>query len=205
MRQYASFLNIGVISASLRSSGKTPFGSCVLFLVYGTILQQCSSLLKNSASIEDRKNLASDCWRIVPATVKESCQWLLKNRGSHCWIIVPVTVEELCQWRLKNRGSHCWTSVPVTVQKSGWRLLNNLASDCCTSFWTVEKSCQWLVWNYNSNCWRIVPALLKNFASDCWTNCASDCSWIVPTTIEQSWQLFSPFNLLWQTTSQFFV
>ena len=32
-------------------------GSCAVFLVHGTILQQWSSLLKNSASIEKRKNL----------------------------------------------------------------------------------------------------------------------------------------------------
>ena len=73
-----------------------------------------SILLKNFASIEKRKiclwllnNPASDCWRIVPATVDRSCQWLLNNRASDCWTIVPVTVEESCQPLLNNPTSDC--------------------------------------------------------------------------------------------------
>ena len=111
-------------------------GSCVVFLVPGTTLQQWSSLLKNSASIEKRKNLARDCWRIVPASVEESCQWLLKNYASDYWTIVQATVEHSCQWLLKNYASGCWGIVPSTV----------------------EKSCQWLLKNYASGCWRIVSS-----------------------------------------------
>ena len=42
------------------------------------------------------------CWRILPAykkekilpaTVEESCQWLLKNYVSDCWRIMQATVE----------------------------------------------------------------------------------------------------------------
>ena len=116
-----------------------PIGSCVVFLVHGTILQQWASLLKNSASIEKRKNLvretveqscqrllnnhasdsrASDCWTILPVTVEQLCQRLLKNRASDCWTIVPVTVEASSQPLLKNRASHCWRVVPVTVEQS---------------------------------------------------------------------------------------
>ena len=121
-------------------------GSCAVFLVHGTILQQWSSLLKNSASIEKRKicpwllnNPASDCWRIVPATVDQSCQWLLNNRASDCWTIVPATVEQFCQWLLNIRASDCWTFVPVTV----------------------EQSCQWLLNNHASYCWIILPVTVK--------------------------------------------
>ena len=88
-------------------TGNHLLGSCVVFLVHGTILQQWTSLLKNPASIEKIKNLASECWTIVPVTVEELCQWLLNNCANHCWIIVPVTVEQSCQWLLNNRASDC--------------------------------------------------------------------------------------------------
>ena len=69
-----------------------------------------------------RKNLVRHCWRIVPATVEQSWQWLLKNyfsdcwrknRASHCWAIVPVTVGELCQRLLMNCVNGCWTVMPA--------------------------------------------------------------------------------------------
>ena len=50
-------------------------GSCVVFLVYGTILQQRCLLLKNSASIEKKA---------LSMTVEESCNLLLSNRASGC-------------------------------------------------------------------------------------------------------------------------
>ena len=125
------------------------FGSCVVFLVHGTILQQWSSLLKNSASIEKRKicqwllkNYTSDCWRIVPATVDQSCQWLLNNRASDCWIIVPATFEELYQWLLKNYASDCWRIMPVTVDE-WWQWLLNSRASCfflSSSNFTLAKS-----------------------------------------------------------------
>ena len=164
-------------------------GSCVVFLVHGTILQQWTSLLKNSASIEKRK-LACDCWRIVPLTVEQSCQWLLlnyaidwKNRASHCCAIVPVTVEELCQWLLKNRASNCWRIMLATAEQSFQQLLH-ITLKCWTIVpVTVEKLCLQLWKNCASDCWRL-------YASDCWKNCVSNCWWIVPTAIEQSCQLF---------------
>ena len=68
----------------------TVFGSCVIFLVHGTILQQWASLLKNSASV----------------AVEESHQPLLNNRSSDCWKILPVTVEQPCQTFLKLVKEH---------------------------------------------------------------------------------------------------
>ena len=80
--------------------------SCVVFLVHGTILQQWTSLLKNSANIKKRKNLASDRWRIVPVTVGQSFQWLLNNRASDGWRIELLTVEQPCQTFLKLVKEH---------------------------------------------------------------------------------------------------
>ena len=161
-------------------------GTCVVFLVHGTILQQWTSLLKNSASIEKRKNLARDCWRIVPATVEKSCQWLLNNRASDCWRIMPVTVEESCQPLLINRASDCWTIVPVTVKQSCQWLLKNHASHCwIIVLATVEQSCQWLLNNRASDRWWIVAVaeqscqrLLNIRASYYWR--------IMPVTVEES-------------------
>ena len=109
-------------------------------------------------------NLASDCWIIVPATIKESCQPLLGNRASHGWAIVLVTVEQSCQWLLNNRASHCWRIMPVTVDQSCPWLLNNRASDCRTCLPAiVEHSYQWLLKNYASDCWRIILATYQFF------------------------------------------
>ena len=117
-------------------------GSCVVFPVYGTIIQQWTLLLKNSASIEKRKNLARDCWTIVPVTVEQSCQSLLNNYASDCWTIVPVTNEESYQWLLSNGASDCRTMVPVTVQQSCQPLMKNHASDCWSIMpVTVDRSC----------------------------------------------------------------
>ena len=85
------------------------------------------------------KNLDRDCWRIVPVTVEQSCQWLSNNRTNDCWIIVPATVEESCQPLLHICASDCSTIVPVTVEESCQPLLNNRASDC----------------------WRIVPVTVE--------------------------------------------
>ena len=161
-------------------------GTCVVFLVHGTILQQWTSLLKNSASIEKRKNLARDCWIIVPVTVGESYQWLLNNRASTCWKIMPVTVKGSCQPLLINPASDCWIIVPVTVEESCQPLLKNSVSDCWTIVpVTVGQSCQWLLNNRASDCWRIAPVpeqscqrLLNIRASYYWR--------IMPVTVEES-------------------
>ena len=90
-----------------------------------------------------KKNLDHGYWRIVPATIEESCQWQLKNCTSHYWRIVPVAVEKSCQQLLNNRASDCWTIVPVTVEESCRPLLNNRASDCWRILSvTVGQSCQ---------------------------------------------------------------
>ena len=105
----------------MAAASKVFCGSCVVFLVHGTILQQWTSLLKNSARIKKEKilfvtveescqpplsNLGSDCWRIISATVEErivpaiveqSCQWLLENCANDCWWIVSTAVEQSCQ------------------------------------------------------------------------------------------------------------
>ena len=79
----------------------------------------------------------------MPATVEQTCQWLMNNRVSVCWIIVPATIEVPCQPLLNNRANDCWTIVPVIVEESCQPLLKNRASDC----WrivpvTVEQPCQ---------------------------------------------------------------
>ena len=66
---------------------KIKSGSRVVFLVYGTILQQWIPRLKNDTSAGKRK---------IIFTVEQSCQWLLNNQDCHHWIILPVTVEQLC-------------------------------------------------------------------------------------------------------------
>ena len=122
--------------------------------------KSCQPLLKNSASIEKRKNCASHCWIIVPVTVEQLCQWLSKNRASHCWIIVPVTVKQSCQWLLNNHASNCWITKPVTVEQS-CQWLNNCATDCWAILpGTVEHSCQWLL-HIILNCWTIVPVTVE--------------------------------------------
>ena len=105
----------------------------------GIILQQWASLLKNSASIEKRKNLTSQCWRIVPVTVQESCRWLLTNHTSDCWLIIPATVEQSYQWLMNNRASDCWRIMSVTV----------------------KESCRWLLKNHASDCWRIMQVTVE--------------------------------------------
>ena len=147
-------------------SAKEGLRSCVVFLVHGTILQQWTSLLKNSDSIEKRKNPVRDCWTIVPVTAY-SYQWLLNNFASDCWTFVPVTIEELCQWLLKNRASVYWTILPATLAHNS-ELFNNGASDC----------------------WRIIPATVEELCQWLLKNCASDCWWSVPTAVEQSCQVF---------------
>ena len=75
------------------------FGSCVVFLIHDTILQQWTSLLKNIASKEKKscpcllKNCDVNCWTIVPVTVEQSCQCLLNYHSSDSWIIMPVNIE----------------------------------------------------------------------------------------------------------------
>ena len=88
---------------------------------------ECSTV-NITAGIE--KNLARDCWRILPATVEHSCQLLLKNYASDCWRIVLGTVEQSCQRLLNNRVSDCWRITPVTVEELCQWLLKNFASDC---------------------------------------------------------------------------
>ena len=64
-----------------------------------------------------KKNLDREYWRIVPATIEESCQWKLKNCACDFWRIMLATVEQSCQGLLKNCASDCWTTVPATVQQ----------------------------------------------------------------------------------------
>ena len=122
--------------------------SCVVFVVYGTIFQQRTSLLKNSASIEKRKNYVSNCWKIMPVTIEESSS--------------DAAVEKSCQCLLNNCACDCWAIVPVTVEHSGQWLLNNCASDRRTFVpVTVEQSCKWLLKNRVSGCWIIVPEIAE--------------------------------------------
>ena len=138
-------------------------GSCVFFLVQDTILRQWISLLKNSASEEERfcwllNNHASDCWRIVPIIVEESCQWL--QLYQHYWTIVPVTVEQLCKWLLKDCANNCWRIVSVITIVPA--LLNNRASNCWTTVQvTSEQLCHWLSNNCACDCWRIMPVTVE--------------------------------------------
>ena len=61
-------------------------GSCVLFLVHGTVLQQWK--YTDEESCQGRKKMiswllnirASDCWRIVQATLEESCKLIQKHK-----------------------------------------------------------------------------------------------------------------------------
>ena len=106
-------------------------GSCVVFLVHDTILQQWTSLLKNSAIIGKKplcpwllNNRASDCWAITPVTIEQSCQCLLNNGANNCWTIVPATIEESCQWMLNNCTTNCWRIVSATSGKLCQPLLN---------------------------------------------------------------------------------
>ena len=227
-----SFNSLISISISFRRTSlklKAPF---LLHLVVITRMLGCFSYLRIASKVgsltfftveefcqhRKKKKSARDCWRIVPVTVEELCQWLLNNRvsdcwsivTSDCWIIAPATVEELCQW-LKNHASDCgrimpatvkhscqwllknctsgWTIVPVTVEQSCQRLLNNRASDC----WiivsvTVEKLCQWLN-NRASDCWTIVPVTVEQSCQWLLKNHATDCWAILPVYI------ISPYNL----------
>ena len=71
-------------------------GSCVLFLVHGTILQQWIPLLKNRVSAEKK------------------ISWLLNNRASNCWRIVPATVEEFCK-RIQKHKMDVWYNVNIAL------------------------------------------------------------------------------------------
>ena len=162
-----------------------------MFLVHATIFQQWTSLLKNSASIEKRTNLARDSWRIMPVIVGESYHPLLNDRASDCWIIGPATFEQLCQG-LKNRA--------LTVEHLCQLLLKNFLSDCWRIVLaTIEQSCQ-LVLHIILNSWTIVPVtveelgqwLLKNYTSGCWR--------IVPVAVDELWQ-----RLLNNRASWFFL
>ena len=82
---------------------------------------------------ESKNNLACDCWRIMPVTIEQTCQWLMKNHASHYWRIMPVTIEQSCQWMLNNRASDYWTIVPATVDISCQWLLNSCVSDSSIS------------------------------------------------------------------------
>ena len=159
-------------------------GSCVFFLVQDTILQEWISLLKNCDSEEERfcwllNNHASDCWRIVPIIVEESCQWL--QLYQHYWTIVPATVEQRCKWLVNNCDTDCRTIVPVTVEESCQWLLNNRVSDCSR---IVPAKFN----DRASDCWRIVPVTVKQLCLWLLSNCASDCWKIEPVIVEQKCQ-----------------
>ena len=63
------------------------------------------------------KNSANDGSKITPATVEESCQWLLKIRASGYWTIVPSTAEQMCQRLLNSRGSCFFLSSQPTFRR----------------------------------------------------------------------------------------
>ena len=173
MRRFNKALKLKII--------KSYFGSCAAFLVHDSILQQWSSLLKNSPSIEKKKKSTRDSGRIVPVTDEESCQWLLNNCASDCSIIMPVIDEQSCQWLLNNHVSDCWTIVPLTF--------NNRASDCWKILPVTEQSCQWLLNNFASDCWTFVPVIVEQSCQPLLKKHATDCLTILPVYI------ISPYNI----------
>ena len=72
-----------------------------------TVEQLCQPSLNNHASDCWTFVLMSDYWTIVPVTVEELSQPLLKNHANDCWSIMPATVKQSCHWLLKNRHSCC--------------------------------------------------------------------------------------------------
>ena len=104
-----------------------------------------------------KKNLARDCWTVVPVTNIESSQPLLKlcrrlliNCTSDCWTIVPVTVEQYCQSLLRIRGSRCWR---INATNDCWSIVPV----------TVEQLRQCLLRNHASGCWTFVPKIKMDF------------------------------------------
>ena len=71
-------------------------GSCVIFLIHGTILQQRIPLLQNR----------------VRAEKKDRLTWLLNNRASDCWKILPTTIEESCK-RIQKHKMDVWYNVNI--------------------------------------------------------------------------------------------
>ena len=71
-------------------------GSCVIFLIHGTILQQRIPLLQNR----------------VRAEKKDRLTWLLNNRASDCWKIVRATIEESCK-RIQKHEMDVWYNVNI--------------------------------------------------------------------------------------------
>ena len=72
--------------------------------------------------------------------VEESCQQLLENRASDCWRIVPATVEQSCQ-RQFSRNHDCSTVTGTIVRQSLTRLFNSHRHDSSTVNVTVEEFC----------------------------------------------------------------
>ena len=165
------------------------------------------------------KNRASQCGRIVPVTVEQSCQWLLKNfatvtvekscqsllksYASDCWRIVLSTVEESCQWLLNNRASDCWSIIPVTVEESCQPLLNNRASNCWRIVLvTAKQSCQRLL-HIILKCWAIVPVAIEELYQQLLKNCASTvedlCQWLLMNRARGCWTACQLFFSLFLT------
>ena len=109
-----------------------PFlGSYVVFLVYGTILQ-CWRMLMFNITVKEfyqhiKKNIARDCWTIVPVTVEQSCQRLLNNRSSDCFFqrffnshwpnssaVAGVILQQSLPRLFNSHWQHCST-VPSTI------------------------------------------------------------------------------------------
>ena len=106
-------------------------GSCVLFLVHGTILQQWMPLLKNTLL----KNRVS--------AEKKRLSWLLNNRASEYWRIVPANLEESCKgiqkhkidvWYNVNMASALDIQVPYYVQYQFHKVLSSVLTKAGRGF-----------------------------------------------------------------------
>ena len=103
-----------------------------------TVEKSCHSRKKKDSWVVEEStidcyllnNHASNCWTIVRATVKQSCQQLLKNCASDCWRIASVTVEQLCRWLLNKCASDYWTIVSVTYEWFCQWVFKNRSDEC---------------------------------------------------------------------------
>ena len=73
----------------------------------------------------------------------------MNNRASNCWKIVSATVDQSCH-RLLPIILNCWTIVPVTVEQSCQGLLNNRARDSSTSKCPRDNVCSEIPFRVNS-------------------------------------------------------
>ena len=116
-------------------------------------------------------NGASDCWRIMPATVAQPYQRLLNNsellnnHASDCSRIIPATVQELCQWLLKNCSSDGWRIVPKAVEQLCQLFFVSFIGKILTSF--LCKYFNYYYFNSGSQlsklqvCWLIITSYFR--------------------------------------------